>query len=714
MTAVRVQSPVPNYAEAYGRVDLLTTIAMRIAAGEATSEIFNAVIAGVEAEHPGVLCSILLLRDGCIWAAAAPSLPAFYSQAIDGVQIGPKAGSCGTAMFIGRRVIVEDIATDPLWDDYRPLALQAGLGSCWSEPIIGAAGEVLGAFAMYQRRPSRPDERDIGAITAAAHLAAITLDRDAARGALAESEARAREAAASQAATLRDLEAFFHVSLDLLCIADLQGDLLRLNRAWATVLGHEPEALIGTNYRDLLHPDDLDATRSAVSGLGRQFDEIIITNRYRSADGRYKPIEWRSRLSGDLLFCVGRDVTERLAAEAAMQAAQAAAEAANRAKSDFLANMSHEVRTPLNGVIGIVGALAQTALTPQQREMVDLIQASGATLERLVSDILDVSKIEAGRLELEIGEFDLDEALDSILDVARIRCDDKGVAFRLGRGPGARGRFSGDAVRLKQILDNLLSNAVKFTHAGSVTVGIDVIEAAGRPAELSLSVADTGVGFDPALAAGLFDRFSQADGTITRRFGGSGLGLSISKALAEMMGGRIEASSAPGQGSRFSFHAPLPRTQSLEAYDRARDERGEAAPVSAAPTSAAGPLRILLAEDNATNQKVVSLILEPLCAALTIVENGAEAVKAFRAGAFDLVLMDLQMPVMDGLAATRALRAIEATETGRPRTPIAVLSANAMAHHRDEALQAGADLHIAKPVTARGLIEGVERALAAG
>jgi CheY-like chemotaxis protein len=397
-----------------------------------------------------------------------------------------------------------------------------------------------------------------------------------------------------------------------------------------------------------------------------------------------------------------------------MQAAQAAAEAANRAKSDFLANMSHEVRTPLNGVIGIVGALAQTALTAQQREMVDLIQASGATLERLVSDILDVSKIEAGRLELEVGEFDLDVALDSILDVARIRCDDKGVAFRLERGPGARGRFSGDPVRLKQILDNLLSNAVKFTHAGSITVGIDVIEVAGRPAELGLSVADTGIGFDPALAASLFDRFSQADGTITRRFGGSGLGLSISKALAEMMGGRIEASSTPGQGSRFSFQAPLPRTQSLEAYDRARNEQGEAAPASVAPISAAGPLRILLAEDNVTNQKVVSLILEPLGAELSVVENGAEAVEAFRAGAFDLVLMDLQMPMMDGLAATRAIRAMEAGEPSRTRTPIAVLSANAMAHHRDEALQAGADLHIAKPVTARGLIQGVERALAAG
>ncbi|QUD90830.1 response regulator [Phenylobacterium montanum] len=690
---------------------------MRIAAGEPTSEIFSAIIAGVEAAHPGVLCSILLLRDGCqIASAAAPSLPAFYSQAIDGVLVGPKAGSCGTAMYRGERVIVEDIANDPLWADYKDLAAQAGLASCWSEPIIGADGRPLGAFAMYQRRPARPDERDMGAIAAAAHLAAITLDRDAARGALAESEARARKAAAAERASMEEVEMFFDVSTDLLCISNLAGEIQRVNRAWTRMLGHAPEAVVGQDFRTLLHPDDIEPTRERVRGLGSTADEITITNRYRCADGSYRPIEWRARLSGERLFGIGRDVTEREAAQAAMKRAQEAAEAANRAKSDFLANMSHEVRTPLNGVIGILGALAHTELTPQQREMVDLIQASGATLERLVSDILDISKIEAGRLELEASDFDLEAALDSVLEVARIRCDDKGVAFRVERGPTARGRFIGDAVRIKQILDNLLSNAVKFTRAGEISVTVGVVEPAEMTgsAELMLSVSDTGIGFDPAMAESLFDRFSQADGAITRRFGGTGLGLSICKALTEMMDGRIEAQSVPGEGSRFSFRAPLPRAMPLQDYDQAQAvAAGEAAPGQASVRDT-GPLRVLLAEDNPTNQKVVSLILGPVGAEVTVAENGAEALEAFRTGAFDLVLMDLQMPVMDGLAATRAIRALEAAEPGRPRTPIAVLSANAMAHHRDEALEAGADLHIAKPVTPRGLIEGVERALAAG
>ncbi len=720
MTTVKSEMTESTAASARSG-DLVARVAVRIAAGDPTADVFRSIIAGVESEHPGVLCSILLLKNGrYVSLGAAPSLPDFYSQAIEGAEIGPKAGSCGTAAYLKRRVIVEDIATDPLWEDYKVLAAQAGLASCWSEPIIGSAGRVLGAFAMYQRRIAKPVEADVATISAAADLVAITIERDEARGALAESEARAQRAAAGEQALLRDLGNFFNVSADLLCISTLDGRFVRLNRAWQTVLGHEPEALIASDFRNLLHPDDYAATRDQVGELGKTVDKITVTNRYRCADGGYKPIEWRCCKSDDFLFCVGRDVTERLAIEAAMKAAQVAAEEANRAKSDFLANMSHEVRTPLNGVIGIIDALAQTELTPQQREMVDLIQSSGATLERLVSDILDVSKIEAGRLEIEIGEFDLDEALGSVLDVTRIRCDDKGVGFRVAHGPTARGRFRGDAVRVKQILDNLLSNAVKFTHAGEIMVRIDVAEPnspAGQP-WLTLTVTDTGVGFDPAKAASLFDRFSQADGTITRRFGGTGLGLSISKALTEMMAGRIRAESTPGRGSVFNLALPLPRAVALSDYDRRRERKNAAVAGQRADIALAidddRPLRILLAEDNPTNQKVVSLILGPLGADLTIVENGAQAIEAFRAATFDLVLMDMQMPVMDGLAATRALRVIESDERALPRTAIAMLSANAMAHHRDEALAAGADLHIAKPVTARELIEGVERALALG
>jgi len=415
------------------------------------------------------------------------------------------------------------------------------------------------------------------------------------------------------------------------------------------------------------------------------------------------------------VFGVARDVTERLAIEAEMTAAKQAAEAANQAKSDFLANMSHEIRTPLNGVIGVVAALSQTPLTPAQAEMVSLIQSSGVTLERLVSDILDLSKIEAGRLELEQRVFDLQDELGGLIDLHQVRAQEKGLSFRAEYAPAARGNFHGDSTRIKQVLGNLLSNAVKFTAKGEVGLTIDVTEPAepGQPSIVTFEVHDTGVGFDAKVGAGLFQRFSQADTTITRRFGGSGLGLSICKALAEMMGGEIAARSQEGRGSVFQVTLPLARSQSLADYDAARASPGPQTPLAVrVPMAEHGNgLRILLAEDHPTNQKVVQLILAPYGVEIVVVETGVEAVEAMRTGAFDLVLMDMQMPVMDGLAATRAIRLLEGGRPERARTPIVMLSANAMSQHRLEALEAGADLHIAKPVTAETLVAGISAAL---
>ncbi len=686
---------------------MLTKAMTLIAGGASLHEVLDGIVRGVEAEDPGMLCSILLLDESGqhLLHGAAPSLPAFYTEAIDGVAIGPSVGSCGTAVYTGRRVVVTDIQTDPLWADFKDLAQAAGLVSCWSEPIKGADGRLLGAFAMYHRQAREPTDGDIRAIRGAAHLAALAIECKAAQEALAASEARAQ-------ASSNDLENFFDVSADLLCINDFKGTLLKLNQAWESLLGYPLSQLVGTSFFDLLHPDDAQSVADGTRRLQRGA-AVSSVNRCRCADGTYKHIEWRVGPSGDRVYCVGRDVTERIETEAELRAAKAEADAANVAKSDFLANMSHEVRTPLNGVIGIVDALAQTKLSSTQREMVELIQSSGETLERLVSDILDISKIEAGRLELEMRQFDLRKALGGVVEVARIRADEKGLAFHVDYGATARGVFDGDSVRVKQVLGNLLSNAVKFTDRGQVSVRVDVAESAqaDQPSRLLLEVRDSGVGFDAAAVSTLFERFSQADNTITRRFGGSGLGLAIIKALVEIMGGEIHATSQPGEGAAFSVVVPLPRSLPLADYDEDIAHAPHPAPerVSA---GADRSLRILLAEDNPANQKVVELILSPFGADLTIVENGALAVEAFKTERFDLVLMDMQMPVMDGVAATKAIRAYECAHPERPRTAVAMLSANAMAHHADAALAAGADLHIAKPVTAQALITGIEQALA--
>jgi PAS domain S-box-containing protein len=674
-------------------------------------------VLSVEAEAPGILCSILLLDEAgkALHLGAGPSLPDAYSQAIEGVEIGPSVGSCGTAAFLDRRVIVEDIQTDALWADFKHLAAEAGLRACWSEPIHGAAGQVVGTFAIYHRTVSAPTADDIAFIEGAAELAAIAIDRQRANAELARSEARVERARQVEQNAARELMTFFEVSLDMLCIRDMERRFVKVNQAWETTLGYSVEELEGRLMLDLVHPEDVGVTDGHMTRIRAEAEVVGFVNRYRHKDGGYRHLEWRARQVGELVYGVARDVTERLAIETEMNEARQAAETANQAKSDFLANMSHEIRTPLNGVIGVVGALAKTDLDPRQRDMVGLIKSSGVTLERLVSDILDVSKIEAGRLEIEERVFDLRSELDSLIDLHRARAHEKGLAFRTVFGEAARGDFHGDSTRIKQVLGNLLANAAKFTAKGGIDFLVEVADPAetGQPSTMTFEVLDTGVGFDDEAAAGLFQRFSQADSTITRRFGGTGLGLSICKALVEMMGGEITAQSEPGRGSRFRVSLPIHREQSLFAYDaRQADAPGAQAKVELLATGDPDkPLRILLAEDHPINQRVVQLILEPHGVELTVVENGVDALEAHRRGRFDLVLMDMQMPIMDGLAATRAIRRREQTRADQPRTPIIMLSANAMTQHRLEAQAAGADLHVAKPVTAESLIAGVAAAL---
>ena len=523
---------------------------------------------------------------------------------------------------------------------------------------------------------------------------------------------------------------FFDVSLDLLVIRKLDGTVVRVSPSWETLLGWRPDEMEGLPLLRLLHPDDQSATLDSVVEVetrGPKDPVVDFKNRYRHKDGGYRTLEWRARRVGDRIYGMARDVTDRVAAERELREAKAAAEVANQAKTDFLANMSHEIRTPLNGVIGLIGVLAESELDPRQRELLELIEQSGVTLERLVSDILDVAKIEAGHLDFSIGDMDLERELDGVVDTARVKAEAKGLAYRLERGPGARGDFLGDATRIRQVLSNLLSNAVKFTPEGEVAVSIEVLDdvpAAGI-ATLRMEVRDTGVGFDAAAGEALFQRFSQADSTITRRFGGTGLGLSICRSLVEIMSGEIEAVSTPGEGSCFTVSIPLSRTRSLAAHDAARDAARQTAhdtrlavaagrdAVAAGPTPWVGdaPLRVLLAEDHPVNQRVVQAILSGGGMEVVTVGDGAQAVAAFDADAFDLILMDMQMPVMEGLTATRAIRAAE-TAQGRARTPLVMLSANAMAQHVRDAAEAGADLHLAKPITPGALMAAIEAAVA--
>jgi PAS domain S-box-containing protein len=405
---------------------------------------------------------------------------------------------------------------------------------------------------------------------------------------------------------------------------------------------------------------------------------------------------------GQLQSVIGvmQNITERKAAERAIAQARDDAESANRAKSEFLANMSHEIRTPLNGVMGVAGALARTKLTRPQRDMVRLIETSAHTLESLLSDVLDLARIEAGRLSLKIEAFDLDDAVTPVTSLFAPTAVAKGLAFEVDIAPEANGAFEGDVARIRQILSNLISNAVKFTNEGSVKVRVAAAPAEGGTA-LTFEVIDSGIGFDEAARRRLFERFEQADGSITRRFGGTGLGLAISRSIACAMGGDLDAQATPGEGARFVFTVTLPRAAAA-----APKPRVAAAGFAAPPADVARP-RILLAEDHPINRQVVELILGSLEVDLTCVENGQEAVDAFRRQAFDLVLMDMQMPVMDGLTAIREIRGHESARQAAP-TPIYALTANAMPEHIEASRLAGANAHLAKPIAAQALIEAVQ------
>jgi CheY-like chemotaxis protein len=359
--------------------------------------------------------------------------------------------------------------------------------------------------------------------------------------------------------------------------------------------------------------------------------------------------------------------------------------------------MSHEIRTPLNGVVAMADALARSELGPREREMVDIVRASSDTLERLLSDILDTAKIESGQITIEPAPFHLADVVRETAALWRPMAEEKGVSLMIGIGPEAERLVQGDVVRIRQILTNLVSNALKFTAAGEVRLNIED----GADDHVRFIVTDTGVGFEPDQRERIFGRFHQADGSITRRFGGTGLGLTISRDLADLMGGDLDCVSQPGVGSRFWFEIPLPTVDA--------GQSGEV-PVPHNEESTV-PLRILLADDHPANRKVVEILLAGTGADLVGVVDGSEALEAFRGGGFDLVLMDMQMPVMDGLTATAEIRAFE-MQRGWDRTPLLMLTANAMPEHIEAGRKAGADGHLAKPVTMASLFAGITQVLA--
>jgi len=716
-----------------------------ISAGRPLGEVLTIMIEALEGFMSDWLCSVLLLdEDGVhIRHGAAASLPAHYVAAIDGVAIGPAVGSCGTAMYHNRRVITPDMSLDPAWTPYLDLARSADLASCWSEPIRDPAGRVLGSFAVYHRSASAPSALDLAFVEAAAQLAALAIERSRET----EDLARHRRMMAALSTLQRDFidspqsETAHAQLLDVACaltdspvgfIAEVDVDsigepLLRphmirqegrssvegrigdLELAELTV----PPALGHAVFEDggtFISNDPLGETGcdrlwpgapmlSAFIGMpvhagGRLVGVMGLANRPGGYDAA-----WRDRIEplvGTLaaIMAASRMQARQLAA----LRAQTAAEAASKAKSQFLANVSHELRTPMNAIIGLTNLCLKTPLDARQTDYLNKVTEAAQGLMDVISDVLDFSRIEADRLELDDQPFSLAPLVARVVACFEARSREKGIVLTTHVDPHIPASLRGDKVRLSQVLINLVGNAVKFTEAGSVSLSIEQLAEVDGTVRLRFAVRDTGIGIRVDVFERLFEPFEQGDLSTTREFGGTGLGLTISQRLVALMGGHISVSSTVGKGSEFSFDIVLPVAPGDGVAETSINET---------EVPLAGHT-VLVIEDQPLNRQVVAELLESEGIDVRLADSG-EAGLAMLEGV-DLVLTDIQMPGIDGYETARRIRALDAYR----HLPVIALTANALSDERSRCEAAGMDDLITKPVEPGLMLKLVGRWLARG
>lgn len=492
----------------------------------------------------------------------------------------------------------------------------------------------------------------------------------------------------------------FENANDVIYTHDLAGRLTSFNKAAERLTGYSREQARQMSILDLTPPERRAELRQWIDQLagggGGNTVEVEIVSR----EGRASVLEVSARLiyqgSNPVeVEAIGRDITDRKRVAAELERARQAAEAGAHMKDQFLANMSHEIRTPLNGVIGLTALLLEGELKPDQREYLEMVKNSADSLMTLINDILDFSKIEAGKFQLDPIEFAFRDFLSDAIRVMQLRAAQKGIGLDMEVSPEIPEQLIGDTGRLRQVLMNLLGNAVKFTGQGGVMLSVAAESVEPDAAVLHFAVKDTGIGVAPEQQTAIFDAFSQADGSTTRQYGGTGLGLAICSQLVTMMGGRIWVESRPGEGSCFHFTARF----GLSGEGTPQRPAGVPPAVERAQPAEPGTasLRILLAEDNAVNQRLVHGVLSRYGCAVTAVFNGVEVLKALESGQYDLVLMDVQMPELDGLETTARIRRNEAAQ-GKPRIPIVAMTAHALKGDRERCLEAGMDDYLAKPV----------------
>jgi PAS domain S-box-containing protein len=501
-------------------------------------------------------------------------------------------------------------------------------------------------------------------------------------------------------ASLREFEIIAENVTDVITRTGVNGIREYISPGCLAVLGYRPDEMVGTRASQFIHPDDLpaiEASRARMIADPTLADSVTV--RVSHKDGRWVSLQSSTKMileNGVAVGLIGvsRDVTQQVAAEAALMAAKAEAEQANRAKAEFLANVSHEIRTPMNGILSALHLLEREPISAEGRELMRHADDSGRMLSQLLNDVLDFSKIDAGQLDLAPEPMNVGQALEGVMALLAGQAGAKGIELRR-EVVGADLWIEADPVRVRQAIFNLVGNAVKFTATGHVTARLAVSPASDGRRHVRLEVEDTGIGMDAEAQSHLFERFRQAEGDAVRRFGGTGLGLSITQALVRMMGGEITFSSVEGQGSAFQMAFDAPAAEAVSA--------------TPAEDGLLQGVNILLVEDNATNRLMARTLLVRLGANVEEAEDGLLGFDAARRGAHDLILMDVQMPHMDGVEATRAIRDLEGAAA---QVPIIGLTANVMVHQRAEYMAAGMNGVVAKPISPSALLTEIARVIA--
>ena len=563
-----------------------------------------------------------------------------------------------------------------------PIAAREGLHAAFGFPIL-LRGEVLSVMEFFSREIREPDETLLSLLSTVGSQIGLFIDRR-----------RAQE----------ELDRFFTLSLDMLCIAGFDGYFKRVNPAWERILGHTQQELLARPYLELVHPDDLDPTIAAASRLNEGQEIVCFENRYLHKDGTYRWLLWTSTPFADLqvVYAAARDITERKLAEQTMSrllnelaVAKQRAEDAADAKSAFLANMSHEIRTPLNAIIGMTALALQTRLSVEQREYLSTVKSSGESLLAIINDVLDVSKIEARRLDLEHIEFDLRETVGDAARLLAPRAGEKRLELAVHIAPDVPEALIGDAGRLRQVLLNVMGNAIKFTAEGEVVLAVGVETAGTQHVSLHFAVSDTGIGVPPDKQQQIFQPFTQVDSSTTRRYGGTGLGLAIALRLVELMNGRMWVESEVGRGSTFHLTAAFDLPQA------------GATPVKPEPKALAG-LRVLVVDDNATNRHILEEMLASWRMSPAVVSDAVSAIEVLNESAttgtrFDVVISDCQMPDVDGFMLARQIK----KDPTLSSTPVVMLTSMTSAGDAARCRRIGIEACLTKPVKHSDLLDAL-------